>query len=392
MTRKRVLMIVVALGLGWLIWWRVASNNSNLGNRTAKPPIETIAVRAGAAPLELSAMGQVLSPQSVNVRAQVSGALTRIYFTEGADVKVGEKLLDIDAAPYQAAVAQAKAQLARDRAAAESARSQYNRLAPLAQKEYASAQEIETARAAAAQADAVVQADQAAVQQAMVNLDRTQVTAPIAGRTGSLATKIGNVVSPSDANPIVVINQLNPVQIDFAIPQTQLPAVQDALAHGNVQARVTTEQSSDVLGQGKLVFIDNAVSATTGTVRLKAEVDNSSLRLWPGAFVTVTLTLKVDQDALLVPELAVQLGAEGSYVFTVDQSGAVALRNVKVARQVGSDVVVVDGLKAGETIVAKPPRGLVPGMNVHGGAPSKKGGAADKSATSEKSQAKPAAP
>jgi multidrug efflux system membrane fusion protein len=333
-------------------------------------------VRTGDAPLELSAMGQVLSSQSVSVRAQVSGALTRIHFTEGADVKAGDKLFDIDAAPYQAAVAQAKAQLARDRAAAESAKSQYERLAPLAKNEYASAQEIETARAAAAQAEAVVQADQAAVQQAMVNLDRTQVTAPIAGRTGSLAVKIGNVVGPSDATPIVVINQLNPVQIDFAIPQAQLASVQDALARGDVPARVTGEQPGDVLGQGKLVFVDNAVSPTTGTVRLKAEVDNGKLRLWPGAFVTVTLTLKVDQNVLLVPEIAVQPGADGSYVFTVDDAGVVAVRNVTVARQVGSDVVIADGLKAGETIVAKPPRGLAPGANIHGG----RGAATDKGA------------
>src|SRR5581483_386798 len=268
MTRRRVLIVLAAIGLGWLIWWRIQADRSALVPHTPRAPIETAAARLGAAPLELSAMGQVLSPQSVNVRAQVSGALTRIYFTEGADVKVGDKLFDIDAAPYQAAVAQAKAQLARDRAAAESAKSQYDRLAPLAQKEYASAQEIETARAAAAQAQAAVQADQAAVQQAMVNLDRTEVTAPIAGRTGSLSVKVGNVVSPADATPIVVINQLNPVQIDFAIPQTQLAAVQDALAHGDVAARVNTEQSSDVLGKGKLVFVDNAVSATTGTVRL----------------------------------------------------------------------------------------------------------------------------
>jgi multidrug efflux system membrane fusion protein len=367
MTRRRVVAIALAAGIGGLIWWRIQADNSRLLDRTAKPPIETTTARLGSAPLELSAMGQVLSSQSVSVRAQVSGALTRVYFTEGADVKAGDKLFDIDAAPYQAAVAQARAQLARDRAAAEAAKSQYDRLAPLAKNEYASAQEIENARAAAAQAAAVVQADQAAVQQLLVNLDRTGVTAPIAGRTGSLSVKIGNVVSPSDATPIVVINQLNPVQIDFAIPQSQLNAVQEALARGAVPARVTGEQPGEVLGQGKLVFVDNAVSPTTGTVRLKVEVDNSKLRLWPGAFVTVTLTLKIDQDVVLVPELAVQAGAEGSYVFTVDATGVVAVRNVTVARQVGADMLIADGLKAGDLIVARPPRGLSPGMNVHGG-------------------------
>jgi len=321
MTRRRVLLILVAIGVGALIWYRIQSDSAKLMDRTPKPAIETTTARLGSAPLELTAMGQVLSAQSVNVRAQVTGALTRIYFREGADVAVGDKLFAIDAAPYEAAVAQAKAQLARDRAAADAARSQYERLAPLAKNEYASAQEIENARAAAAQADAVVDADEAAVMQAQVNVDRTLVKSPIAGRTGSLAVKVGNVVGPSDATPVVTINQLQPMQIDFSIPQTSLGDLQDAMARGSVPARVTAEDPSQVLGEGKLVFLDNMVNAVTGTVRLKAEVSNPNLRLWPGAFVNVTLTLKVEENAILIPEAAAQLGqwvAQGKLKNQVD--------------------------------------------------------------------------
>jgi len=365
--RRRIIWIVALAAVGGLIWWRIATDSAKQVPRMSKPPIQTLQVASGAAPVELSAMGQVLSPHSVAIRPQVSGALTEIYFTEGADVKEGDKLFLIDPAPYKAAVAQAQAQLARDKAALAAARSSYDRLKPLAEKDYASAQEIENARAAAAQADAVVDADEAAVMQAQVNVDRTLVKSPIAGRTGSLAVKVGNVVGPSDATPVVTINQLQPMQIDFSIPQTSLGDLQDAMARGSVPARVTAEDPSQVLGEGKLVFLDNMVNAVTGTVRLKAEVSNPNLRLWPGAFVNVTLTLKVDENAILIPEAAAQLGAAGSYVYVVDPSGVVALRNVTVARQVGPNVVITDGLKAGETIVARPPRNLMPGMNIHGG-------------------------
>ena len=364
MTRKRILLFAVLAGIGWFIWWRTHADSSK-NPRPASMAVETTLARVGPAPVELSAMGQVLSLHSVGMHPQVSGTLAAIYFTEGADVAAGDKLFLIDPAPYKAAVAQSRGQLARDRAALSSARSQYQRLEPLAQKEYVSAQELETARDAMAQAQAVVESDVAALEQSQINLDRTLVTAPIAGRTGSLAVKTGNVVAPSDATPVVVINQLQPVQLDFSIPQSLLGAVQDALARGPVLVRVGGEQPEQTFGEGRLIFVDNAVNASTGTVRLKAEVDNRGLHLWPGAFVTVIVTLKVEQNAVLLPELAVQPGAAGSFVFLIDDTGKVSLRTVTVARQIGRDVVISDGLKGGEKVVAKAPRNLTPGMTVN---------------------------
>ncbi len=367
MKRKRVLLVLAVAGIAWLIWWRITTDSEKTSTRPAPAEIATTKVRTGPAPIELVAMGQVLSLHSVALRPQVSGALIEVYFTEGADVNAGDRMFLIDPGPSRAAVAQARAQLARDRAAMDSALSQYRRLEPLAKKEYASAQEIESARGAMMQAQSVVESDKAALEQAQINLDRTLVKAPIAGRTGSLAVKVGNVVGPSDATPVVVINQLQPIQVEFSIPQSSLGAVQEALARGDVPVRVSGEQAGQALGEGRLVFVDNAVNPSTGTVRLKAEVTNRDLRLWPGAFVTVTVTLKVEQDAILVPELAVQPGAAGSYVFLVDAEAKVSLQNVTVARQHGGDVVISAGLKGGETIVARPPRDLSPGMSIHGG-------------------------
>jgi RND family efflux transporter MFP subunit len=370
-TRRRIVWIAGALGIVALVWWRIESDASKMPARPAPPPLQTLQARVGAAPVELVAMGQVVSPHSVAVRPQVSGAITEIYFTEGGDVAAGDKLFLIDPAPYRAALAQAQAQLARDKAALAAARSQYERLKPLEQKEYASAQEIENARTVAAQARALVDADEAALTQAQINVDRTLVKSPIAGRTGSISVQIGNVVGPSDAAPVVVINQLQPVQIEFSVPQSALASVQEALARGAVPVRVTAEQPGQVLGEGQLIFVDNSVNATTGTVRLKAEVTNRDLRLWPGAFVTAVLTLQVEPQAVLLPEGAVQPGAAGPFVFVVDSAGVVSLRNVVVARQVGTDVVIADGLKPGENVVARPPRNLAPGDNIDGKRPGK---------------------
>lgn len=364
MTRKRILLLAALAGVAWFIWWRTHTDSKKNFERPTSLSAETTRARVGAAPVELSAMGQVLSLHSVAVRPQVSGTLAEIYFSEGADVAIGDKLFRIDPAPYKAAVAQSRAQLARDRAALASARSQYQRLEPLAQKEYVSVQELESARDAMGQAQAVVAADNAALAQSQINLDRTTVTAPIAGRTGSLAVKTGNVVAPSDAAPVVVINQLQPVLLDFSIPQSSLAAVQEALARGTVPVRVNGEQPEQTLGEGHLIFVDNAISAATGTVRLKAEVDNRGLRLWPGAFVTATVTLRVE-NAVLLPELAVQPGASGPFVFLVDETGKVSVHNVTVARQIGGDVVISDGLKGGEKVVAKAPRNLTPGMTIN---------------------------
>ncbi|MGH8444733.1 MAG: efflux RND transporter periplasmic adaptor subunit [Solimonas sp.] len=365
MSLRRLALVAVLILIVALVWWRshrdANSKNTHGGGATA---VELTTVKSGAAPVLLGAMGNVVSPHTVNVRAQVAGTLKEIYFTEGDTIAAGQKLFLIDPAPFQAALAQSRAQLAIDRASLSAARAQFERMKPLIEKEYVTSQEYDDARAAADESAARVVADEAAVQAAEINLGYTQIRSPIAGRTGSVGAKTGNLINTTDTTPLVVINEIDTVQVQFAIPQGDLPAVQQALARGEVPVAVQGDDATHPLGIGKLVFVENAVDTTTGTVSLKAEVDNATHRLWPGAFVTVSLTLSVDPHALLVPETAVQPGASGQYVFVVDADGKAALRNVLVDRQIGADVVISDGVKAGETIIAKAPHNLQPGTQV----------------------------
>ncbi|HKY92265.1 MAG TPA: efflux RND transporter periplasmic adaptor subunit [Nevskiaceae bacterium] len=361
---KLVLLVAGIGGIAALVWARSHSDGKPRGGE--RPPVEAemTTVRVGPAPVAFVAVGQVQSPHAVAIRPQVGGTLVAVHFTEGADVAAGALLAQIDPAPYRAAVAQAKAVLERDRAAAAVAKSSLDRLLPLAEKDYASPQEIENARSTHAQALAVVASDEAALARAQLDLDHTRIVAPIAGRTGSLSVKPGNLVETTDANPLVTINQLRPIEVSFAAPQSRLGAVREALARGAVPVSIATEDGRTKLDEGRLVFVDNTVDGVTGTVRLKAESPNAAQTLWPGSFVTVTVTLAMQNDALLVPESAVQAGADGPYVFRVGEDGKVALATVAVDRQSGDDVVVTKGVSAGERIVLKAPRNLLPGAQV----------------------------
>lgn len=365
MSFRRLALIVAIISLVAAVWWRSHSNdNARRGFDGGDARVLLTQSRSDRAPVYLTAMGNVVSPHVVNVRPQVSGTLKEIYFEEGRDVAAGDKLFLIDPAPYQAALAQARAQLAVDRAALSAARAQFERMKPLAEKEYVTSQEFDDARAAADEAAARVVADEAAVQTAEINLGYTLIRAPIAGRTGSIRAKVGNLVSSNDSTPLVVINELDTVQVQFAIPQTDLARVQQALTQGDVAVEVFGSDLQQPLAKGRLQFIENTIDTSTGTVSLKAVVDNRDHRLWPGAFVSVRLQLAVENAAVLVPESAVQPGAAGPYVFVVDEESRAQVRTVTVDRQVGSELVIREGLKAGETIIAKAPQNLQPGSKV----------------------------
>lgn len=367
MSLRRLALVAVLVLIVAAIVWRTRHTGNAHGPHGNEPATVALAtVRSGTAPVLLGAVGNVVSPHTVNVRPQVAGTLKEIYFSEGDSVTAGQKLFLIDPAPYQAALAQARAQLAVDRASLSAARAQFERMKPLAEKDYVTSQEYDDARAAAEESAARVVADEAAVQTAEINLGYTLIRSPIAGRTGSVAAKTGNLVSASDGTPLVIINEIDTVQVQFALPQSQLADVQQALTRGEVPVEVLGDDAEHPLARGRLNFIENAVDPSTGTVALKALIDNADHRLWPGTFVTVRLQLAVEDGALLVPESAVQPGAEGQYVFVVDADGKAQLRTVTIDRQVGGELVVTHGLKAGETIVAKIPHNLQPGTAVIG--------------------------
>ena len=353
MTRKIIpLFIIVALvaGLGWLAQWRLGDSGKGPGPRPERAlAVETAAVKVQPMPVFLQAVGQVQSEHSVQIQPQVSGQLQAVYFAEGDEVSKGQKLFRIDPSQYETALVAAKAEL-------EYAKEQAKRLAPLAGKEYVTTQEYDNARAAVDQA-------QAKLEQAEINLAYTDIRAPISGRTGSLGAKPGNLVAPGDSAPLVVINQMRPILVQYSIPQQSLSELRRYQAQGSIRIFITHEDGSGDLGEGALVFVDNAVNTDTGTVLLKARVPNEHEQLWPGQYVGVRTRLTVQPEALTVPQSAVETGQNGNFVYVIEQ-GKAAVRDVKVDRQVGELAVVASGLKAGETVVTQVPRNLRPGIAV----------------------------
>lgn len=357
-------LVLVALVAGFALW---------RGDKTAgdgKPPprravtVEMTTARLGDAPVQLSAIGQIVSSHSVAVRPQVSGTLLKVLFTEGERVSQGDRLFEIDAEPYRAALAQAQAQLASAQAAVSAAEAQEQRLLPLSEKGYVTAQELLDAKAAAQQARASVQLASANLRSAQVNVDRTVIRAPISGRTGSLAVRSGNLLTASEATPLVTINQMQPVHAEFSAPQSQLAALQQALAAGPVSVSVSAQTGLPALAEGRLLFVDNRIDPATGTVKLKAGFANPDEALWPGSFASFTILLAVEKNQVLVPEIAVQPGADGSFVYVVDGDSKAQLTPVAVARQLDNDVVITAGLRGGERLVARAPRDLKPGATV----------------------------
>lgn len=327
---------------------------SNARNSRRHDEVDNLIVVMGKAsvqpmPLTLTAVGQVLPEHTVQLRPQVSGMLKEVYFTEGQTVQAGQKLFLIDPAPYQAALASAKA-------LADSTKTNADRMGPLVQRGFVTPQDYANARAAADQAAA-------AYKQAEINLSYTDMRAPISGRTGSLAVKSGNIVSPNDANPLVVVNQMQPIQVQFNLAQQFLPQVRSYDARRMLKVDITHEDGSGQLDEGKLVFMDNAVNASTGTVMFKASLPNRQEQLWPGQYVGVTLQLALQQDAVVVPQSAVLTGQSGNYVYVV-RDGVAAQQPVKVDRQSGDLAVISAGLKGGEQVVTAVPRNLRPGLHV----------------------------
>jgi multidrug efflux system membrane fusion protein len=302
--------------------------------------------------------------EAVAIRAQVGGVLTRVNFTEGQEVAAGQLLFQIDPRPFQAELDAASAQLAKDRAQAANAETQAKRYADLVAKDYVTKEQDDTARTQAQMLQSTVQADEAAVEQARLSLAYASITAPISGRTGSLLVKKGNLVKASDA-PLVVINQIRPIRVSFAIPDAQLPLVQRYSKGGPLEVRVKPSREGDATEvKGRLSFVDNAVDPATGTVTLKAEFTNEEGLLWPGQFVDAELVLTMEPEALTVPAKAIVTGQEGTFVFVVGSDKKADKRPVMVDRTLDGSAVVKGGLKVGETVVTDGQMRLVAGASV----------------------------
>ena len=326
-------------------------------------PVAVAVAQRGPVPYLILANGVVEPINTVAIQAQVSGVLTEVFFREGDDVSESRVLFQIDPRPYQAASRQAEAVLARDVAQAENAQRDAERYAALVQKDYVTKAQADQAQAAAAAQRAAVDADRAAVENAQLNLEYATVRAPIAGRTGSLIVRAGNVVRPGTGSPLVIINQIRPIRVRFAVPERLLPEVQRYAKGGGIRVRALPSGGPGP-EDGKLTLVDNAVDTTTGTVVLKAEFRNLAGRLWPGQFVSVEMELYVQRNAVTVPSQAVLVGQSGSYVFVVGDSGVARVQPVTTGRTVRDLVVIEKGLEVGARVVTDGQSRLEPGAKV----------------------------
>ena len=311
--------------------------------------VDTSVVRLQATPVLLQAVGQVVSEHTVQIRPQVAGMLKEVLFIEGRRVSAGQRLFRIEPAPLEAALAAAKANW-------ENRKGMADRMETLVREGYVIPQDYRNARAAAAQAEA-------AYEQASINLGYTDLRAPISGRAGSLAVKAGNIVSPSDSAPLVTVNQMQPIQVQFNIPQQLLPRVLRYRSQHAIPVSVTPDDGDKVLDEGELVFIDNTVNVSAGTVMLKARLPNQREQLWPGQYVGVSLQLTVEPHAIVVEQTAIQSGQTGTFVYVVN-GGKARAQNIMVDRQVGELAVISSGLQGNEQVVSRVPRNLHTGMRV----------------------------
>lgn len=301
-----------------------------------------------AVPVEIATIGTVQPIAMVLVKSRIDGEIAKIHFGEGQEVKEGDPLFTLDARALTAQLRQVEATLARDRAQLVRAQLEQKRQHELVQRDFSSRQKLEQSEADAAALQATVQADEALVEAARVNLSYTSIRAQITGRTGAVSLKQGNTVKANDTLVMVTLTQMRPIYVSFTVPERQLTAIRAARARGDVPVAAFAPGQATPIETGALTFIDNQVDTTTGTIILKATYQNAENRLWPGQFVNVRLTLGVQQDALVVPSAALQTGQSGFYVFVIAPDMAAHVRPVTVTRTHEDLIVIGDGLKPNE--------------------------------------------
>ncbi len=330
--------------------------------RGGPPPVPVTVGQAvqKTVPVSFRAIGHVEPIETVAVRARIGGELQRVWFEEGQFVAAGATLFTIDPRPYQAALAQAEAGLARNQALLVKAEADIARYAGLVKQDYVTKEQYDQITANAAALRASLAADRAAVETARLNVAYCTIAAPLSGRTGALAVKVGNLIKAND-QPLVTINQTRPIYVTFTVAGEALPELRARAAEVKVKAMLPQGGASF---DGTLTFLDNAIDARTGTLLLKATFANPDEGLWPGQFVEVDVVLGEEAGRVVVPASAVQTGQQGTFVYVVTDAGAAEMRPVKVARLDDREAVIAEGLTGGETVVTDGQLRLVPGARV----------------------------
>jgi membrane fusion protein, multidrug efflux system len=307
------------------------------------------------APIQVTAIGTVQSIATVMIKSRVDGEIAQVHFEEGQEVGEDDLLFTLDSRAFRAQLAQSEANLERDRAQLQRAQAEVKRQTELATRGVASTQKLEDVQTAVAVIEATIRATEAAIENARVNLNYTNIRSPIDGKTGSVLLKRGNLVKSNDtsqqAMPLVTITQLRPIYVTFTVPERYLADIRAAMESERLPVVVTIPNQPQQAITGALTFVDNQVDVATGTISLKAKFANDDKRLWPGQFVNVTLTLGTQANAVVVPSVAIQIGQNGPYVFIVKQDSTVELRLVRINRTVSNKTVIDEGVIAGERVV-----------------------------------------
>lgn len=386
LTMLLVFAVIAAMAGGGYWYWQQSAGSATRGETAAKGkgkgkggggPLIVKAVRATVKPMPvlIEAVGTVEPEHSVQIRAQVSGVLQSVLFKEGDMVQAGQLLFQIDPRTFKSQHNQSLAAMARNQAQLENARAQQERLEPLLKREFITRQEYDVAVTSTKSLEAAVQADRAAAEQARIQLEFASIRAPISGRTGTLAVKPGNLVpAAGGGTPLVTINSMDPILVGFSIPERQLEEIRRYQNEKEMRIEILPDRGGQPAAEGKLVFIDNTVTPQTGTVLLKTRVANTKELIWPGQFVNVRIVLTVEPEAVVVPEVAVQPGQDGSFVYLIDDDSKVQVQSVRVSRQIGNEVVIASGVKAGDHVITEIPQALQPGAAVRlAGADDRKG-------------------
>lgn len=365
---RRLIAVLVLVGLGaWGLQWYIASqqvkkNSSSKGNE-ASVPVDVTAADREDFPVYLNGLGVAQAWNTVTIRARVDGQIDRIAFQEGQMVKQGDLLLQIDPRPFQAALDQAAAKKALDEALLANSKrdlQRYRTVGTLA----VSQQQIDTQAALVKQQEAQVKADQGAIDNAQVQLGYTTITAPITGRMGFRLVDRGNIVHAGDAQGVAIITQLQPIAVIFTAPEEELGRINAALRTGPLPVVALTSDGKTELEKGTLDLVDNQVDTATGSIRLKGRFDNTDNKLWPGLTVATRLQVETLKNVVVVPDLAVQRGPDGLYVYTVGDDNRVEMRKTEVAVIQDGKAVIKSGLAAGERVVTSGYYRLQPGTLV----------------------------
>lgn len=320
----------------------------------AGPPKVPVTVTEAAqrdVPIYYDALGTVQAFNTVAIRAQVTGQIVSINFRQGQDVHRGDVLAKIDPAPFKANFDQSVAKKGEDQAQLIDAEKDLQRFTTLVKKDFETQQNVDLQQAKVDQLKATIDADQGAIEASQTQLDFATIVAPIDGVVGFRQIDLGNIIHPTDANPLTVLTQIKPSQVIFTLPQSDLGAVREAMLHGGVSVLAFDQNDKERLAEGRLLLIDNQIDQTTSTIRLKAEFPNNDERLWPGEFVRTRILITTQKDAVTFPSVAVQRGPDGTYVWVVKQDNTVEQRPI-TTQTISEDLAIATkGLTAGERVV-----------------------------------------